>query len=65
MHNHIRLKCGCLPSGQCPDNQLRRAFFDLYGFGSEMNVNAKVASSRNQLVNEIRVKEGKRTRPTV
>jgi hypothetical protein len=45
--------------------KLSRAFFDLYSFGSEMNVNAKVASSLNQLVNEIRVKKGKRTRATV
>jgi hypothetical protein len=65
MHNHIRLKRGCLPSGQCLDNQLSRAFFDPYSFGSEMNVNAKVRSSLNQLVNEIRVEKGKRTRATV
>jgi hypothetical protein len=65
MHNHIRLKRGCFPSGQGPDNQLSGALFDSYRFGSEMNVYAKVTSSLNQLVNEVRVKKGKRTRATV
>jgi hypothetical protein len=36
--------------------------FDLYRFGSEMNLKAKFASSLNELINEIRVKKGKRTR---
>src|ERR1700682_6099675 len=65
MHNHIRLKRARFPRGQCPDNQLSGAFFNPYGFGSEMNVNAKFASSLNELIHEIRVKKGKRTRATV
>src|ERR1700674_4232587 len=65
MHNHLRLKRARLPRGQCPDNQLSGALFDPYRFGSEMNVNAKFASSLNELINEIRVKKGKRTRATV
>jgi hypothetical protein len=65
MHSHIRLKRARLSGGKCPDNQVSRVFFDPYRFGSEMNVNAKVASSLNQLIDEIRVKKGKRTRATV
>jgi hypothetical protein len=65
MHSHIRLKRARLSRGQCPDIQLSHVLFDPYRFGSEMNVNAKVASSLNQLINEIRVKKGKRTRATV
>jgi|SRR6267143_135045 len=45
--------------------QLSGTLFDPYRFGSEMNVNAKFASSLNQLIHEIRVKKGKRTRATV
>jgi hypothetical protein len=47
-----------------PDNQLSGALFDPYRFGSEMNVNSKFASSLNELIHEIRVEEGKRTRAT-
>jgi hypothetical protein len=65
MHSHIRLKHARLSRGQCPDNQLSGVLFDPYRFGSEMNVNAKFASSLNELINEIRVKKGKRTRATV
>jgi hypothetical protein len=65
MHNHIRLKRNGLPSGQCLDGQLSGALFDPYRFGSQMNVNAKFASSPNELTNEIRVKKGKRTPATV
>jgi hypothetical protein len=65
MHNHLRLKRASLPRGHCPDNQLSEALFDPYRFGSEMNVNAKFASSLNELVDEIRIKKGKRTWATV
>jgi hypothetical protein len=65
MHNHIRLKRARLPGGQCPDHQLSGALFDSYRFGSEVKVNAKFASSLNELVNEIRIKKGKRARATV
>jgi hypothetical protein len=65
MHNHLRLNRASLPRGQCPDNQLSGALFDPYRFGSEMNVNAKFASSLNELVDEIRIKKGKRTWATV
>ena len=65
MHNHIRLKRARLPGGQRPDNQLSGALFDSYRFGSEVKVNAKFASSLNELVNEIRIKKGERTRATV
>jgi hypothetical protein len=65
MHNHVRLKGTLLPRGQCPDSQLTGAPVDPYRFGFEMKVNAKFASSLNELINEIRVKEGKRTRATV
>jgi hypothetical protein len=65
MDNHFRLKRARLSRGQCPDNQLSGTLFDSYRFGSEMNLNAKFASSLNELINEIRVKKGKRTRATV
>jgi hypothetical protein len=42
-----------------------RSSFRSHRFGSEMNVNAKFASSLNELINQIRVKKGKRTRATV
>src|ERR1700681_343222 len=58
MHNHLRPKRTRLPRGQCLDNQLGGALFDRYRFGSEMNVNAKFASSLNELINQIRVKKG-------
>jgi hypothetical protein len=44
---------------------MSHALFDPYRFGSQMNVNAKVASPLNQLINEIRVKKGKRARAAV
>jgi hypothetical protein len=47
------------------NNQLSGALFDPYRFGSAKNVNAKFASSLNELINEIRVKKDKRTRATV
>jgi hypothetical protein len=65
MHNHIRLKHARLPRSHCPDSQLSGALFDPYRFGSQMNINAKFASSLDELINEIRVKKGKRTRATV
>src|ERR1700730_13424084 len=65
MHNHIRLKHARFPRGQCPDDQLSGALFNPYCLGSEMNVNAKFTSSLNELIHEIRVKKGKRTRATV
>src|SRR4029077_15612637 len=65
MHNHLRLKRERLPRGQCTYKQLTGDLFDPYRFGSEMNVNAKFASPLNELITEIRVKRGKRRRPTV
>src|ERR1700719_1520819 len=65
MHNYIRLKRARLPRGQRLDNQLSRALLNPYRFGSEMNVNTQCASALNQLIHEIRVKKGKRTRTTV
>jgi hypothetical protein len=65
MHNHIRLKHVRLPSSHCPDSQLSGALFDPYRFGSQMNVNAKFASSLNDLINEIRVKKGEWAQATV
>ena len=65
MHNHLRLKRAPLLRGQCPDNPLAGALFNPYCFGSEMNVNAQFASSLNELINEIRIKKGKRTLATV
>jgi hypothetical protein len=50
MHDHIRLKRAHLPGSQCPDNQLSGSLFDPYRFGSETNVNAKFASSLNELI---------------
>src|SRR6202022_1592933 len=50
VHNHIRLKRDRLPRGQCPDNQLTGVLFDPYRFGSEKNLNAKLASSLNELI---------------
>jgi hypothetical protein len=61
VHNHIGLKHARLLRSDCPDNQLTRALFGPDRFGSQMNVNAKFASSLNELINEIRVKKGKRT----
>jgi hypothetical protein len=65
MHNHIRVKHARLSRRQCPDNQLSGAPFDPYRFSFQMKVNPKFASSLNELINEIRVKEGKRTRAAV
>jgi hypothetical protein len=65
MHNHIRLKRALLPRGHCLDNQLSGALFDPRRFGFEMKVDAKFASSLNELINEIRVKKGKWTRATM
>src|ERR1700730_6959298 len=65
MHDQVRLKRGSVPRSRCSDNQLSGAPFDLYRFGSEMNVNTKFTSSLNELINEIRVKKGKGTRATV
>src|ERR1700722_9125481 len=65
MHNHLRLKRARLAAGgQCADNQLS-VLFDSYGFGSEMNANAKFASSLNELIHEIRIKKRKGTWATV
>jgi hypothetical protein len=65
MHNHIRLKHARLARSHCPDSQLSGALFDPYRFGSQMNVNAKFATSLDELINEIRVKKGEWTRATV
>jgi hypothetical protein len=65
MHNHIRLKRTRLTRGQCLDDQLSGALFDPCRFGFEMKVNAKSASSLDELINEIRVKKGKWTRATM
>src|SRR6202162_213129 len=65
VHNHISLKHARHLASDCPDNQLTRALFDPDRFGSQMNLNAKFASSLNELINEIRVKKGKRTRATM
>jgi hypothetical protein len=65
MYNHIRLKHARLPRSHCPDSQLRGALFDPNRFGSQMNLNAKLASSLNQLINEIRVKKGERAQAAV
>jgi hypothetical protein len=65
MHNHIRLKRTRLPRGQCLDNQLSGALFDLCRFGFEVKVYAKFASSLDELINEIRVKKGKWTLVTM
>jgi hypothetical protein len=65
MHNHIRLKHARLPRSHCPDRQLSGALFDSYRFGSQMNFNAKFASSLNELINEIWVKKGEWTQATV
>jgi hypothetical protein len=50
MHSHIRLKRARLSGGQGTNNQPTCVVFDPYRFGSETNVNAKVASSLNQLI---------------
>src|ERR1700732_31579 len=50
VHNHIRLKRSGHPGGQCLDSQLIRVLLDPDRFGSEMNVNAKFASSLNELI---------------
>ena len=65
MHNHLSLKGTRLSRGQSLDIQLSGAVFDSYCFGSEMNVNAKLASLLNKLINEIRVKKAKRAWATV
>jgi len=65
MHNHIRVKRTRLPIGQGLNNKLSGALFDPYRFGSETNVYAEFASPLNELINEIRVEKGKRTRATV
>ena len=39
--------------------------FDPYRFSSQMNVNAKIASSLNELINEIQVKKGEWAQATV
>src|ERR1700681_1428295 len=65
MHNHIRLKRARLPKGQRLDNQLSGALLNRYRFGSEVNINTQFARALNQLIYEIRVKKGKRTRATV
>jgi hypothetical protein len=65
MHYHLRLKRAPLPRRQCLDNQLSGALFDPYRFSSEMNFNAKFPSLLNKLINQVWVKQGKRTGATV
>ena len=48
-----------------PGQSTDRSFFDPDRFGSQMQLNAKLASSFDELINEIRFKTGKRTRATV
>src|ERR1700686_2817323 len=65
MNDHLRLKRARFPRGQGPDNYLPRTLFDPCRLCSEMNVNAKFASPLHELINQIRIKKGKRMRATV
>lgn len=56
MNHHVRLEFAFLTRGGGLNNQLTGAFFDAHDLGPELNVNAKLASSLHNLIDQVRVK---------
>jgi len=50
MDNHVCLKCAFLTRSSGSDKQLTGSAFDFHHFGSELNVNAKPASTLYNLI---------------
>ena len=65
MHHQVCLKCALLTRSSGPDNKVAGTFLYPFRFGPKLNVNAKFASSLNELINEFRVKERKGPRAAV
>src|SRR5260370_39263037 len=55
MDHHVRLECTLLIRSRGSNNQLTTPFLNAYDFGTELNVNPKLATPLHKLIHQIRV----------